>query len=78
MLQVPENVEERQTNEFFQATSQKRRLICRNTNGIRLARSQCRIRVDRMMQLRIETYGRVQQFVQSENYLSPEDINIIK
>ena len=73
-----EFAEERQTGEFFMATSQKRRLICRNKRGRRLERSQCRIRVDRLMQLRAETYGTVQQFIQSEKYLSPEDINIIR
>ena len=70
--------EERQTGEFFMATAQKRRLICRNKRGGRVARSDCRIRIDRLMQLRAETYGRAQQFIQSENYLSPEDINIIR
>ena len=60
------------------ATAQKRRLICRNKRGGRVARSDCRIRIDRLMQIRAETYGRAQQFIQSENYLSPEDINIIR
>ena len=68
---------ERQTGESFDATRQSRRLICRR--GLEGARGRsCRLRVDRMMQIRSISYRRAQQFVQSEEYLSEEDVNIIR
>ena len=66
---------DRQTNEMFLATSQSRRVICRS--GL-LGRQICSIRVDRAMELRRVTYGRGLQFIQSEQYLSDEDISIIR
>ena len=68
---------ERQTGESFDATRQSRRLICRP--GIQNTRGRnCRLRVDRMMQIRSRSYMRAYQFVQSEEYLSEEDVNIIR
>jgi len=62
----------RQTGENFQTTKQSRRLICRN------GRQNCRLRVSRGMQLRKRTYARAQEFVQSEQYLTEEDTNILR
>ena len=66
---------DRQTNEMFLATAQSRRVICRS--GI-AGRRLCSVRVDRAMELRRVTYGRGLQFIQSEQYLSDEDISIIR
>ena len=65
---------DRQTSEYFTATKQSRRLICQN----RLDRRNCRIRIDRAMELRSETYMRVLRFIQSEEYLSEDDLDIIR
>ena len=62
----------RQTGERFQTTRQSRRLVCRN------GRANCRLRVDRGVQLRRRTYARAQQFVQSEQYLTDEDTDILR
>ena len=62
----------RQTGETFEATRQSKRILCRN------GRSFCRLRIDRGMQLRKKTYARAQEFVQSEQYLSQEDIDILR
>ena len=62
---------ERQTGETFQSTAQSRRVVCR---GAVRANRNCKLRVDRAMQLRQTTYGRSTQFVQSEQYLSDDDI----
>ena len=66
---------DRQTNEMFFATAQSQRVVCRS--GM-LGRRACSIRVDRAMELRSVTYGRSLQFIQSEQYLSDEDISIIR
>ena len=70
------NFIDRQTGEQFQVTRQNRRLICQpgEAGGPR----RCKLRVTRGMQLRKTTYGRVQQFVQSEQYLSNDDVDIIR
>ena len=60
---------------MFLATAQSRRVVCRS--GL-LGRRACRIRVDRAMELRRVTYGRGLQFIQSEQYLSDEDLSIIR
>ena len=66
------NYHERQSGESFKVTNQSRRLICR-----RGARN-CRLRVTRSIELRQRTYGRALQFVQSEQYLSLDDMDLIK
>ena len=69
------NFIDRQSRQRFQVTRQRRRLICtRNAGG---GGRSCKLRISRGMQLRTATYGRVQQFVQSEQYLSRDDIDII-
>ena len=66
---------DRQSGERFQVTRQSRRLICRrNPFGGRT----CKLRVDRAMQLRAATYARAQQFVQSEQYLSNDDVDFLR
>ena len=68
---------DRQTGESFNATRQSRRLICRR--GIQGLRGRfCRLRIDRMMEIRARSYMRAYQFLQDEEYLSEEDINIIR
>ena len=68
------NFIDRQTNEVFRRTKQSRRLICSN----RIDRSSCRIRVDRAMELRDVTYMRAIQLIQSEEYLSDDDLEIVR
>ena len=66
---------DRQSGEMFQATRQSRRVICgTGPNGGR----RCRLRIDRAMQFRRITYGRAIQFIQSEQYLSNDDVDIIR
>ena len=66
---------DRQTGEMFQATEQSRRVICgTGANG----GQRCRLRIDKAMQFRRVTYGRAIQFIQSEQYLSDEDVDIIR
>ena len=68
------NFIDRQSGERFQVTRQSRRLVCRGrATGGRI----CSLRIDRAMQLRQTSYARVQQFVQSEQYLSDDDVNIL-
>ena len=62
----------RQSDEMFQTTRQSRRIVCRN------GRSNCKLRIDRAMQLRQRSYSDTLQFVQSEQYLTPEDTDIIR
>ena len=69
------DIQDRQTGERFQTTRQSRRVICRGGSG---GRRLCKIRVDKTMQIRRKTYARVQQFIQSEQYLSMEDLDIIR
>ena len=60
---------------MFQATQQSRRVICGTTasgNG-----QNCRLRIDKAMQFRRVTYGRAIQFIQSEQYLSDEDMEFL-
>ena len=67
---------ERQSGESFRATRQSRRLICprgSRTNGIG-----CRIRASRAIQIRQLPYSRIQQFIQAEEYLSGDDIEILR
>ena len=66
---------DRQSGEVFQATSQNRRVICGKDP---LGNMRCRLRIDRAMQLRRVSYGRALQFIQSEQYLGDEDVNIIR
>ena len=65
---------DRQTGERFRASRQSRRLICSN----RIRRNSCRLRVDRAMELRSRTYMRSLQFIQSEEYLSNDDLDLLK
>ena len=69
-----ETSNKRQSGESFQATRQSRRLICRKgASG-----NSCKLRINRLMQIRNVTYGRANQFLQNEEYLSQEDINIVR
>ena len=66
---------DRQTGEMFQATRQSRRVICsENENG----RQKCRLRIDKAMQFRRVSYGRAIKFIQSEQYLGDDDVDIIR
>ena len=66
---------DRQTGEMFQATTQSRRVLCnRGTQGNR----RCRLRIDKAMQFRRVSYGRAVQFIQSEQYLNNDDVDIIR
>ena len=66
---------DRQAGEVFQATGQSRRVICgRDPDG----NMRCRLRIDRAMQLRRVKYGRALQFIQSEQYLSDDDVELIR
>ena len=69
------DITSRQTGESYQATRQSKRVVCRRVNGIVTG---CRLRVDRGVQLRSRSYPRAQTFIQSEQYLSQEDIDIIR
>ena len=69
------NYIDRQTGEMFQATQQSRRVICGTGPA---GRQRCRLRIDRAMQFRRVSYGRAIQFIQSEQYLSDEDLDIIR
>ena len=66
------NFTSRQTNENYQATRQSKRVICRD------GRSNCRLRVSRGVELRQKNYPRALEFVQSEQYLSQEDLDILR
>ena len=66
---------DRQSGEMFQATSQSRRVIC-GTGP--MGGQRCRLRIDRAMQFRRVSYGRALQFIQSEQYLGNEDLDIIR
>ena len=66
---------DRQTGEVFQATSQNRRVVCATgQNG----GQRCRLRIDRAMQMRGVSYGRALQFIQSEQYLGDDDVDIVR
>ena len=69
------NYTSRQSGENFQATQQSSRVIC--NLGVGGQRVDCKLRVSRGMQLRSQSYERTQEFVQSEQYLSQEDIDLI-
>ena len=71
----PKNKINRQAGEVFQATSQSRRVVCGNGPD---GRRRCRLRIDKSMQLRMVQYGRALQFIQSEQYLSDEDLELIR
>lgn len=66
---------DRQSGEVFQATSQNRRVIC-GTGP--MGGQRCRLRIDRAMQFRRVNYGRALQFIQSEQYLGNEDIDVVR
>ena len=66
---------DRQTGEVFQATSQSRRVICQTGEQ---GGQKCRLRIDRSMQMRNVKYGRALQFIQSEQYLGDEDVDLIR
>ena len=62
-------------SETFQSTAQSRRVICRRTPA---GARDCRLRVDRLVQLRGRTYGRSIQFVQNVEYLTQEDLDLVR
>ena len=67
---------ERQSGESFRATQQRRRLICprgSRTNGVG-----CRIRASRAIEIRRLPYSRIQRFIHAEEYLSNDDLEIIR
>merc|ERR1712018_684583 len=64
---------DRQTDEVFQATGQSRRVICQTGDD---GGQRCRLRIDRSMQMRRVAYGRALQFIQSEQYLGDEDVDL--
>ena len=68
------NFIDRQTGERFRVTRRSRRLICSN----RINRRSCRLRIDRAMELRDVTYMRALQSIQAEEYLSADDIDLIR
>ena len=59
----------------FQATRQSKRLIC---SAGATTSAACRLRVSRGTQLRSRNYARAQSFVQSEQYLTDDDLEIIR
>ena len=65
---------DRQAREFFRATAISRRVICRRGPG---GRRRCVLRASRKAQLRQVGYGKSIEFVHRENYLSPEDLDLI-
>ena len=65
----------RQSEESFQATIRSERVVCRR--GLSGQVVDCRLRVDRIMQLRGRTFERALEWVQSEQYLSQEDIDLL-
>jgi len=67
---------DRQAGESFKATQQSMRLVCRRSGAG--GRQSCRLRIDRMMEVRNETYGTANLFFQDERYLSEEDLNIFR
>ena len=69
---IESNFISRQSGERFETTRQSRRLVCRS------GRANCRLRVDRAMQFRQRSYEQALQFVQSEQYLTPEDTDILR
>lgn len=68
---------DRQTGETFTATRQSRRTICSGNGGGGGGR-RCRLRVDRKMEVRDRTYGQAFQFVQNEQYISDEDLDLLR
>ena len=66
---------DRQTGETFSVTRISKRIICKR--GGRSGR-RCRLRVSRAMQIRAKTYTRAQRFLQAEQYLSMDDVDILK
>ena len=67
---------ERQGGERFKATRISSRLIC--PRGSRMNGLGCRIRASRAIEIRQLSYLRVLQFIQSEQYLSGDDLEIIR
>ena len=66
---------DRQTGEMYTATTQSRRVVCnQGPQGNR----RCRLRISKAMQIRRRSYGRALQFVQSEQYLNDDDVDIIR
>ena len=66
-----ENID-RQVRERFRRTKKSRRVICRRN------RSNCKIRINKSIELRDRSYMRALEFVQSEEYLDQEDVDILK
>ena len=76
MFQDYDDLIDRQAGEAFMVTRQSQRLICRRSGSG--GRQSCKLRIDRMMEIRNQTYGTASQFLQDERYLSEEDLNILR
>ena len=63
---------DRQVRERFRRTKRSRRVICSRL------RTNCKIRIDKAIELRRRSYMRALEFVQSEEYLDQEDLDILK
>ena len=63
---------DRQVRERFRRTKRSRRVICSRL------RTKCKIRIDKSIELRRRSYMRALEFVQSEEYLDQEDLDILK
>ena len=66
---------ERQGGETIRATGQGKRIIC--SRGSR-TRRRCRLRISRAIEYRRSTYFQFQRFIQAEQYLSSDDLQIIR
>lgn len=68
-------LQQRYEGDRFRATKRKSRIICSKT-----AKSghSCRIRTSRAIELRATSYIRVLQFIQKEQYLTKQDIDIFQ
>ena len=66
-----DHINERKTGEMFESTEPNKRVMC--TNG-----RNCKLRIDKSVQIRGTGYGDCFQFAQNERYLTEEDLDIIK
>ena len=68
-------LQQRYERDRFRATKRKSRIICSKTakNG-----HSCRIRTSRAIEFRAVSYIRVLRFIQKEQYLTKEDIDIFQ
>ena len=68
---IDSNIVSRQTGERFQATLQSKRVLCTGEGN-------CVLRISRATQFRSVSFERAQSYVQSEQYLADDDIDIIR